>query len=517
MHRVVFAIIALMGALLITRCTVAQPSYTDSFYYFNAANRLVSGHGLTDAYLWNYFNAPNSLPAASHRYWMPLASLCAALGMWLLSAPGNFAAAQIPFALMYAALVYIGFWLGERLGGTRRHAWVAGLLTLFSGFFVRFWGETSTFAPYGLAGALCLLFLTSSFFASEMWQNSRLQMFRFLLAGICAGFGHLARADGILLLLVGFVVILWSARHDKQPLRHTLRMAAGLTIGYLLVMTPWFVRNLNEIGAPLPAGGLQGIWFREYNDIFSYPPDASPQTFFANGIGILFESRWTALQWNFARFIAEQGMLVLAPLLLIGLWRRWRELLAVTLYALGLFIVMTFVFPFPGMRGGLFHSAAALVPWWAALAVMGLDDAVDWIARQRKHWNAPTAKRIFSGGLVLIAIVLSLMVAKPATTETPAMYLELQQILPPNARVMVNDPAALYYFTGFGGVVLPNEAPNVIPEIAQRYHVNYLLLEYVDGVPAVPQPLIFDPNTPPSFLVEIPLSTPNVRLYEIRP
>jgi hypothetical protein len=522
-ERLIFALIAIVGAFIITRCTVAQPTYTDSFYYLNAANRLVSGEGLTDAYLWNYVNAPDSLPAASHRYWMPFASLSAAVGMWIFNAPHNYAAAQFPFTLMYTALIYVGFWLGMRVGGTRRHAWLAGLLTLFSGFFVRYWGETSTFAPYGLSGVLCLVCLGIGV------TNPKRPLLTFFLAGVCAGFGHLTRADGILLLLVGYLVITWQWREKRkaenaQSLAHYALTLISLTIGYLLVITPWFMRNLSEIGSPLPAGGLQGIWFRAYDDIFTYPFNANSQTFFADGIGILFESRWTALGTNIIRFIAEQGMVIMTPLMLMGLWNRRREpfLRAFWLYALGLFVAMTFVFPYPGYRGGLFHSSAALVPFWAVFGVVGLDDVVDWIARRRRHWDARTAKNIFSGGLLAMAVMLSIFIIKPAATTTPPMYIDLMQRLPADARVMINDPAMLYYFTHLGGVVLPNQTPDVIPQIAQRYGINYLVLEYVtlangEKILAASHALWFDPDAPPDFLVEVPIDTPDVRLYEIHP
>lgn len=156
----IFMALALVSAFFITRGLIAQPGFTDAFYHFNAANRLVSGQGLTDAYLWTYIGAPDSLPAPSHTYWMPLTSLSAALGMWLFNAPGSYAAAQVPFALMLAGTAGVGFWLGGRIGGTARHAWIAGLLTVFSGFYTRFWGATDTFAPYALMGSLCLVLLT---------------------------------------------------------------------------------------------------------------------------------------------------------------------------------------------------------------------------------------------------------------------------------------------------------------------------------------------------------------------
>jgi hypothetical protein len=183
---------------------------------------------------------------------------------------------------------------------------------------------------------------------------------------------------------------------------------------------------------------------------------------------------------------------------------------------------MTLVFPFPGYRGGLLHSATALLPWWAALGVAGLDDVVDWIARRRRKWNAATAKWIFSFALLIFVVFLSLSIALPRRVQahTPALYTALAAALPPDARVMINDPLQLYYFTGRGGVVLPNEAPTVIPEIAARYDVDYLLLEtqMIGGQTyvAAPDQLSGILDNPPVFLERMDVDLPSgALLYAI--
>jgi 4-amino-4-deoxy-L-arabinose transferase-like glycosyltransferase len=525
-ERFIFVGISLLVAFFMTRGLVARPSYTDAYYHFNAANRLVSGQGLTDAYLWNYIGMPDSLPTPSHLYWMPLTSLVAALGMWLLNAQGNYAAAQWPFALMLAGTAYVGYWLGGRLGGSRRHAWVAGLLTLFSGYFTRFWGATDTFAPYALAGSLCLLFLGLGVSPTDESSQNR-RMLWFTLAGMTAGLAHLTRADGVLLLIVAWLVILWPG--DALTLRTRGLFLITLTAGYLVVMAPWFIRNLNAIGSALPIGGAQSIWFTEYDDLFKYPPDSNMETFFANGASILLSSRWEAFagsqglfSGNLGTFVAVEGLIVMTPLMLIGLWQRRRDgfLRGLWLYALGLHLAMTLIFPYPGYRGGLFHSAAALVPWWAALGVVGLDDCIDWIARRRRHWNAGIAKVIFSAALVLVAIFLSVAIVPRGqmTTETPELYQRLLEALPPDARVMINDPAQLYYFTGLGGVTLPNEVPDVILDIARRYDVDYLVLEGMteNGGAAAPSKLLSILETPPDFLTPVSFNIDGIQLYEIR-
>jgi len=520
-ERLLFALVALIGAFVITRGLIAGPGYTDVFYHLNAANRLVSGQGLTDAYLWTYIGAPDSLPAPSHLYWMPLTSLSAALGMWLLSAPGDYGAAQWPFTLMFAATVGVGFWLGGRLGGTRRHAWLAGLLTLFSGFYTRFWGAVETFAPYALVGSLCLVCIGLAVQCSESESSSRRALLFWALGGMMAALAHLTRADGVLFLIVGWAVILWPFGKG-MPLRGRILSLVVLTLGYLLVMLPWFVRNWNAIGTPMPLGGAQAIWFTEYNDIFNFPPDSSPGIFFANGLSTLVSSRWEAFGQNLATFVAVEGLVVMTPLMLVGLWRRRSQplLRGFWLYALGVHLVMTLIFPYPGYRGGLLHSAAALLPWWVALGVVGLDDSIDWIGKRRRRWNVKSARVIFSGALLAVALFLSLSVALPnqvAPPATPTLFRQLMETLPADSRIMINDPGQLYYFTGFGGVVLPNEAPPAILEIARKYRVGYLLLEEVtaDNRAASSAKLWSILTDPPEFLTPLPLDNPTVRLYAI--
>jgi hypothetical protein len=515
---------ALILAFVITRLTVVRPDFTDAYYHFNAAARLSTGLGLTDPYLWTYIGAPTALPAPSHLYWMPLTSLSAAAGMTLLSAPGDFAAAQIPFALMYAGTIMVAFWLGAHFGG-RRHAWVAALLTCFSGFFMRYWGTTDTFGPYALIGSLCLVWLARAFesttFKSIVGYCA--------LAGVFSGLAHLTRADGVLFLMAGWSAIIWTTLFHRDQFRGKGRaLAVGALVmvaTYLITMSPWFIRNLELIGSPLPLGGTQTIWLTEYNDIFRFPSDNTPSRFFADGAGLLFTTRWEAFTNNLGHFIAVEGLIVMTPLMLIGLWQRRTHpaFRSFWIYALGLHLAMTFVFPYPGYRGGLLHSSAALIPWWAVLGVIGLDEVITWVANRRRRWNAEIAKIVYTGILVFAAVLLSVVIVvsrPPGSTVTPALYEAILSSVPLDARVMLNDPAALYYFTDRGGVVLPNNDPAVIPDIARQYNVQYLLLEGIsaDGLSAdaVPAPLWTILTQTPDFLVPIPFPMPDVRLYEIR-
>ena len=484
--------IACVGAVLLV-LAIQQPGYTDAYYYFNAAQRLATGRGLTDAALWTYIAAPSGLPVPSHLYWMPLAALVQAASMALFGA--TFRAAQLPMALCYIGLVLLAYGIGLRLGRTRRAALLAALLTMFSGFYIGYWTTTDTFSLYGLVGAGALV--------CTALAKERNNLRWYAAAGALCALAHLTRADGVLLLAVLLLIALWSRPQSKPHLR-----GAGIAlVAYLLVMSPWFIRNVNAVGTALPVGGFQTAYMRAYDEIANYPPGVSFADFADWGVGNILRSRWDALAgesgtlWT---WIAVEGMIVVLPLALVAAWKRRRDafLAPFALYAVGLHLLMTFIFALPGPRGGLFHSAAALVPFWMALGAVGLDDAVTWAAKRRR-WPRKQALNVFSVALVIIAAGLSgvLLLASMARNNAGVFYREIGARLPADAVVMVNDPPAFAYLTGRSAVVLPNARPDVIPELVRRYGVTHIIVDWNRTTP-------MDPLYSPSYV------SPTIRLIE---
>lgn len=445
---------------------IRQPGYTDAYYYFNAGQRLAQGEGLTDAYLWTYFNAPERLPAPSHTYWMPLASLVAAVSMGALGP--HFGAAQVGSVLCLAGLVALAYAIGQHIGVHRRHARRAAVLVAFSGFFTPFWTTTDTFALYGLIGAGALAV------AGHARATGTRRWYAF--AGALCGLAHLTRADGLVLLGIVILVACWPGAKSSRA------AAAGIALlAYLVIMGPWLARNTAAIGAPLPTGASATIWMRSYDEIVNYPPGASLSAFADWGLANIVRSRLEAFANNLGTFVVVETWVILGPLVLAGLWPRRRDpiVAGALCYAVVLHGLMTLVFAFPGYRGGLFHSSSALLPFWAAGGSLGLDAAVDWAARRRR-WKRAQAQRVFGWALIVFAVVLSIGVFAARLNrwnQNGEFYSDVTEELPANAVLMVNDPAALYYHTGRSGVVVPNAAPAVVPEIAQRYEVGYLLLD----------------------------------------
>jgi hypothetical protein len=471
---------------------ISQPGYTDAYYYYNGGVRLAEGDGLTDPYLWMYLNAPDKLPGPSHTYWMPLESLLVAASTTVFGV--GFGAAQVASTLCFAGLVTLAAWVGWRIGGTQRHMVIGALLVLFSGYFTPYWTGTDTFALYGLVGAGALAAVGQGR-GSGSWRW-------FALAGALSALGHLTRADGLLLLLVTLLVAMWPSASISPAQRG--RNAAIALGAYAIVMLPWFVRNLSVIDSPLPVGGMQTVWLRGYEDLVNYPPGVTFSDFLHWGIWNIFQSRWVAFQNNVGTFVAVETWIVLGPFALLGLWTRRHHPMVpgVALYALGLHLAMTFVFAYPGYRGGLFHSSAALLPFWAAFGLAGLDDAIAWMAVHR-GWKKRQAQRVFSTALVVLAVALSLGLLfgrRSGWNTADELYATIGSDLPPDAVVMINDPPSLYYHTGLSGVVLPNSDPDVVPEIAARYGVTHLVLDINRTQPFA---ALFEGQDRRSFLREI--------------
>ena len=518
-----FMVIALMVSIMMARVLVQGPSYTDAFYHINAANNLRSGKGLTDDYVWSYLDAPEALPAPAYRYWMPMTSLLAALGIALFPLLDSYIAAQSVFVVSAAATGLVAFRLALMLNGNNRHAWVAGLLTVAGGFYAPRWGAIDTFAPYALFASSALLL------TGVIWRVGRMRWMIGALIGIFAALGHLTRPDGLFLIVTAVAVVL--IRLDKiqgtrkRFGRQRLLLVAVMLLFYGLTMSPWFARNLYETGSILPVGGLSTIWLAEYNDLFRFQFSPNPDHLFGNGLQLFLDTRLRAALHGAATLLAVEGLIVLAPFMLIALWlRRRNELLrGFMIFAIGIHVAMCLVFPVPANRGGLFHAVVALLPFWTVLGALGVDDVADWIGERRRSWRRNYSKPLFSLTALVFAIAISVVIGfrarSPAQNDMPPLYAAIQNALPDDARVMINDPAKQYYYLGMGGVTLPNEPVAMVLDIARQYQVGFLLLEGITSeniALAAPSALRFDLENPPSFLRPLPLDLSSaVRLYQI--
>ncbi len=468
------------------------PGYMDAEYYFALGQRLAQGHGFSEPFLWNYLDNPAGLPHPSHAYWMPLASLLAALGL-RLSGTAAFAAGRFPFLLAAGCIPPLTAALAYSFTSRRDLALLSGLLALFPGYYLAFLVTTDTFGLYMLLGGAFLL-LAGPGVKTGGW--------RFLLLGVTAGLMHLARADGLLWLGLAFLAALlavWRRGEPEGGLRGFLALAGPALLGYLLVMGPWMARNFSVFGSPLAPGGAKALWLLDYDELYAYPASLlTPQRWLASGWGRILEARLQAGGTNLLHTLAVQGQVFLLPLAAAGLWRLRedrRVLLAGAGWLLTL-VVMSLVFPFQGARGGYFHSGAALQPLIWAAAPLGLEAFIEWGVR-RRGWAASSAGLVFRSALVVLAALMTVFLATGRAAEArtggspesgPVEYAAVQGMLQAAGAgeediILVNNTPGFYLASGRPAISIPNGGVDTLLAAGRRYGARFVLLEYNHPAP----------------------------------
>jgi hypothetical protein len=480
----IYLLLALFGLSVATVVAALQPSpgYMDADYYYAGGLQLAAGHGFTEPYLWNYLDNPVGLPHPSNAYWMPLASLLAGAGA-VLYRSASWISGRAGFLLVAALIPPVTAALAWSFSSRRGLALTSGLLAVFPAFYLPFMPVTDTFGLYMLFGGLFFLVLHRKF-----------SVLNPLLLGLLAGLMHLTRADGLLWLLIAILGILFVF---PKPLGRRFFFVSKFLLltlaGYLLVMTPWFIRNYQVFGAPLAPGSSKTLWLTSYDQLFGYPADQITfSAWLRSGLSAIFRARVWALGLNLSNMLAVQGEVILLPLIGLGLWHKRRDsrVQLAGVAWLVIFAAMTVTFPFAGARGGFFHSGASLQPIWWALAPIGLDRLIAWGTRFRS-WNPVRSATIFRTGLVIIVAILSAVIvyvrvlgggrSQPWSQENIA-YNQIKDVLVSHGMtdrsiVMVANPPGFFLASGNSAVAVPDGDVHTLLIVAKRYGVNFVVLE----------------------------------------
>ena len=456
------------------------PGYLDSDYYYAGGIQLATGKGFSEPYLWNYLDGTTSLPHPSHSYWMPLSSIVAALGMWVTGRT-TYASARLFFLLIAAFIPPVTARLAFGFSQRRDLAVTSGILAIFSVYSASFVGVTDNFGLFMLLGGLYFIII-----ARLIEDPARTRSWAFL--GILSGLMTLARSDGLLWLGLTLLFALRNFQPTRERLLFTARLYLITLFGFLLVMSPWYVRNLNVYGAIMAPGGSRALWLANYDQTFIYPPALLTQdSFLALGWRKISADRVWALTMNLQSGFAAHGGIILFPFILAGIfyYRRDGRVKLAGLAWLILFFVMTFLFPFAGARGAFFHAGAALQPMWWTLAPLGLESILLSL-RQRGIGNDQN-RAVFRSALVMVAVILTvyvvyLRVFSLGWGETDADYPRVEKFLAASGVqktdiVIVRNAPGYYLQTGRSAISIPYGGEQAILEAADQFNADYLVLE----------------------------------------
>ncbi|MEW6402890.1 MAG: hypothetical protein AB1649_13905 [Chloroflexota bacterium] len=484
MSRHTYILLFLAGLILPLILAQFQPipGYLDSDYYYAGGIQLATGKGFSEPYLWNYLDDPQSLPHPSHNYWMPLASIIAALAMWL-AGETTYAVARIPFIIIAACIPPLTALLAYKFSQRRDLAITSAILAIFSIYHAPFVGVTDNFSLYMLLGGLYFL-VTTDLISNPL--NSR----NWFLPGLLAGLMTLARTDGLLWLGLTFLLALYYfftspvTRHPPLALRNLLLTS----IGFLLIMSPWYARNLDVYGSLVAPGGSRALWLDKYDQIFSYPASQlTMQSFLSVGWNEILRDRLWSLGNNLQSGFAAHGGIILFPFIVVGIiqYRSDLRVRLATVAWLILFVVMTLIFPFAGARGSFFHAGAALQPLWWTLAPLGLESVV--AAARKRGLFTGHAQFLFRSVLVLIVIILTAYVAwirifNLGWGEGELDYPKIEQVLlqegaEPGDVVIVRNPVGYYIASDRSAIVIPYGNEETLLALAKQFGARYLVLE----------------------------------------
>jgi hypothetical protein len=475
-------------------------AYPDSAYYADVANSLHAGQGFNVDFVWIFAEVGGKipldpvLPIPSNAHWMPLASI---VQLPFLSTFGTVAwAAALPFALIGAIAAPLTWGFARDAGARGSVAVGAAILTavpLLSTVYLVQTDNFSLFQPL-VVGSLWLA-------ARALRGSGR----AFIGAGILAGLATLARTDGLLVLVaLGFVFAwdrwrAWRSAGGRVP-SISLPAAVGCVAVFILVMAPWWARQLAVFGSLSPSTASGKVLFiRSIDEWNSITTPANLDHLLGMGIGPLIATRIGGFAAALTIYITLVGGVLLAPLMVIGGWgrRRSQDFGPFFIYAATLFAFSGLVSAVHVPGGTFIHSAVALAPFTYVLALEGVALAVGWIASRRPAWDAASATRIFSGAVIGFAVLCAVagsLVVHAAWENRRERGLAVASTLdsagaPVTDRVMSLDASSTKYWTGHGGVVLVNDPLDTIRDVARAYDIRWLVLD-ADATVTAAEPII---------------------------
>ena len=435
------------------------PAYPDSFYYVNVAHALAAGRGFNLDYIWNFVDVGGTIPAdptlpiPSNAHWMPLASLVQVPFIWLLG-PTPFAS-TLPFWIIGALAGPLAYLIATQAGTSRVVGVTAGVLAAIPAALLPFMAQPDNIGMYMVLGGLALLL------GSRAWAGNRRAL---MFGGLVVAVATLSRTDGVLLAIpfaIAGLVQLWRNRRSRPDAVRWLVAGVVSAGAFLIVVAPWFLRQLAVFGSLTPSAAAGILWVTNYEQLWSVSNPPTIQSFLAQGIGPLVMSRLAGMVAAVGIFAIWPLATVLAPFALAGGWLRRRDtnFWAFFVYGAIFFAASVLVWAIHIPYGTFIHSSAGLLPHTFVLTAIGLEALAAWLAARRKGWQVRRASIMF----VSAAIAVSVLAAVIQTISTMRVWQQDQTVrqqlnqtlgaAAPGQRLMSGDSGAYeYLFDRPGGL-----------------------------------------------------------------
>ena len=480
-----------LGVRLLLIAAYPDPAYPDSYYYVDVARSLHATGRLEVDFIWIFAEVGGAIPAnpvlpiPSNAHWLPLSSFIQLPFITVLG-PTAWASA-LPMALVGSLTAPLTWAIATDARARRDVRLGASLLAAVPAAGFVFMPQPENFA------------ILQPLVAATLWLTARGlkgQPAAYVGAGLLAGLASLARNDGFLLGAAVGLVFVWDRIRavrsgGRAEARLPFRAAVGSAALYLVVMGPWYLRQLSVFGSisPTSSSGF-ALWIRSIEEWNSITVRPSLGYFLGQGIGAIVSSRVLGLVAAIGQFAVIICSVVLLPFVVVGGWLRRRSIDFGPwyLYATLVFLGAMLLYPLHVPGGAFIHSAVGLESHAYILALEGVVAGIAWIARRRPRWNFDRAARVFVGAAVAFTIATAFLYAVPVqrswdASRQPRLALaaQLDRLgVGANDRLLTIDAAGFKYFTGRGGVVTPDDPIDTIESVARAYQTRWLVLERDD-------------------------------------
>jgi hypothetical protein len=284
-----------------------------------------------------------------------------------------------------------------------------------------------------------------------------------------------------------------SARPARAPARPSraerLRLVAVPALVALLVFAPWAIRDWLTFGTPLPGQTLANALSIRPTDIYAYQDQPTLARYLAQGPVELIWLRVEGIAHNlFAVLIVPGFPIGLIGLLVLPRFGRLVSLRPLVLTATLTFLVASLVFPVSTTWGTFLHAAGAIYVLLTICCLLALDALIAWVHRIR-HWWRPVA---WLGPTLATAVAVPLMlVSVGSLNRTAAEMRDRYDALPaaleragmPLARnqpVVTDNPIWLAETAHVTAIALPEESPDAVVALADRFGARLLVVEVDD-------------------------------------
>lgn len=488
---------------------IQHPGIADPNHYYNLGVRLVEGQGFTIDYIWEYNQPPASIVHPDD-HWMPLAGLIAAIPMQLFGIGVH--NALIPFILIGSLVSVLSYAIARQFGCSEMSSLFAAAAAAVLPEFVLNSVRTDTTMVNVLLVCTSIYLMTRGFQQGGVWN--------FVGSGIAAGLSYLTRNDSSLLLpVLGLTFLVYSYRN---PVRRTIvrffTYAAVMTAVAFVVILPWLIRNVRELGTPTPPGLSSMFFYVTQAEHYAYNRQFTLQTMLASQtipelIGKRLFEFAAAVKLTYTTLDIFLPVAVFGGFLLLIAARDRQRILTLTpvlIWLVLIFITYPILIPLKSQSGSFKKAYLTIIPLLLPLASYALDRVI--------------ADNRVRAGTMILAVVLSganafeLVRADANFTNT---YLNSMRQVAAVAEslpdtngdgqiiLMAQDPFMLR-FVGLSSVMVPFEDRDTVLEVAKRYKVDYLMMP--PDRPSL-DPIYLGQETDPRFVRAAAVPNTTVVLY----